>query len=175
MTRLIRQDSGEEEEIKEKDWRSSEAFKTKDYFWTGETLFDIIPASVPTAQTPSRFKQIRRCLTRRVLNHQIKFAEFGSTKTTIVEPDSGEVPPAVVLPDPVSDFWEHKGVTWIRHHRVPRSRLFVPESEPRGPPLQRLLPRRTTMFKSATDPRWRISRFEKIRGAPVMIPKIDSI
>ena len=39
-----------------------------------------------------------------------------------------------IINEDVSDFWEHKGRFWIRHHLRPRSALFVPqEHQPGGP------------------------------------------
>ena len=51
--------------------------------------------------------------------------------------------PMVVLNDE-QDYWEKRGIRWIRHHLQPRRTLFIPIDGPGHPPTSTLEPYRTT-------------------------------
>ena len=46
--------------------------------------------------------------------------------------------------------WEHTGERWIRHHVLPRTRMFVPTDGPGDPPLHSLEPYRITIATDTT-------------------------
>ena len=51
----------------------------------------------------------------------------------------------------LQDRWTKGGARWARHHVQLRQRLFVPSSEPGGPPVDRLQPRRITRYRFADN------------------------
>ena len=122
--------------------------------WTGSTTFRHVDHAKPARRLRGKQPLIRSRAEQHIeqlppptLRRQQRRLDDRPTSTH--DDDMHDIVRFAKQYDDDEDRWERQGTTWIRHHVVPRAKLFVPTDEPNGPDPAHLTPARETHYRLA--------------------------